>query len=52
MSKKAVEASMVRQGLVARPKRRFRSLTKSDKTAPPAVDLVKRVFAATVINEK
>jgi transposase InsO family protein len=53
VSKKTVEASMVRQELVARPARRQRrSLTKQDKTAPPIVDLIKRVFSATVINEK
>jgi len=53
VSKKTVEASMVRQELVARPTRRQRrSLTKADKTAPPAVDLICRVFSATVINEK
>ncbi len=53
VSKKTVEASMVRQKLVARPPRRLRrSLTKQDKAAPPAVDLIQRVFSATVINEK
>ena len=53
VSKKTVEASMVRQELVARPTRRQRrSLTKQDKTAPPIIDLLKREFNATVINEK
>lgn len=53
VSKKTVEASMVRQELVARPTRRKRrSLTKRDKTAPPIIDLLKREFNATVINEK
>jgi putative transposase len=53
VSKKTVEASMVRQELVARPTRRKRrSLTKQDKTAPPIIDLIKREFNATVINEK
>lgn len=53
VSKKTVESSMVRQELVARPTRRKRrSLTKQDKAAPPAVDLIKREFNATVINEK
>ena len=53
VSKKTVEASMVRQELVARPTRRQRrSLTKQDKTAPPIIDLLQRVFSATVINEK
>ena len=53
VSKKTVEASMVRQELVARPTRRQRrSLTKQDKAAPPLIDLLCRVFSATVINEK
>ncbi len=52
VSKKSVEASMARQGLVARPKRRFRSLTRPDKAAPPAPDLVGRDFSAAAINEK
>lgn len=53
VSKKTVETSMARQELVARPTRRKRrSLTKQDKTAPPIIDLLKREFNATVINEK
>jgi putative transposase len=52
VSKKSVEASMVRQGLVARPKKRFRSLTRADKAAPPAPDLLGRDFSAEHINEK
>lgn len=52
VSKKSVEASMVRQGLVARPKRRFRSLTRPDKAAPPAPDLLGRDFSAHAINQK
>ena len=52
VSKKSVEASMARQGLVARPKRRFRSLTRPDKAAPPAPDLLRRDFSAQAINEK
>ncbi|HWC09730.1 MAG TPA: IS3 family transposase [Acidimicrobiales bacterium] len=52
VSKKSVEASMARQGLVARPKRRFRSLTRADKTAPPAPDLLGRDFSAETINQK
>ncbi|MCA1693158.1 MAG: IS3 family transposase [Actinobacteria bacterium] len=52
VSKKSVEASMARQGLVARPKRRRRSLTRPDKAAPPAPDLVGREFSAPAINEK
>ncbi len=43
--KKTVEASMARQGLNARPKRRGRSLTRPDKTAAPAPDLLGRDFA-------
>jgi len=52
VSKKSVEASMARQALVARPKRRRRSLTRPDKAAPPAPDLLKRDFSAATINEK
>jgi putative transposase len=52
VSKKTVEASMARQGLVARPKRRRRGLTKADKHAPPAPDLVQRDFSATKPDEK
>ena len=52
VSKKSVEASMARQGLVARPKRSFRSLTRPDKAAPPAPDLVRRDFSASAINHK
>ena len=53
VSKKTVEASMVRQGLVARPaKRPRRSLTRPDKAAPPVPDLVKRDFTAPAINQK
>jgi putative transposase len=52
-TKKTVEASMRRQGLAARPpRRRFRSLTRPDKAAPLAPDLVKRDFSASKINEK
>lgn len=53
MSKKTVEASMSRQGLVARPlPRRRRCLTRPDKAAPPVPDLVKRDFSAPAINTK
>jgi putative transposase len=53
VSKKTVEASMARQGLVGRPtRRRFRSLTRPDKAAAPAPDLVKRDFTAPAINVK
>jgi putative transposase len=46
VSKKTVEASMRRQGLVARPKRRRRGLTRPDKAARPFPDLVRRDFSA------
>lgn len=53
VSKKSVEASMARQGLVARPTRtRGRWLTRPDKAAPPTPDLVKRDFTAPAINHK
>ena len=52
VSKKSVEASMRRQELVARPKRRFRSLTRSDKAATPAPDLLRRDFSAQAVNQK
>lgn len=52
VGKKTVEASMARQGLVARPVRRRRSLTRQDKAAAPIVDLICREFNATVIDEK
>jgi putative transposase len=53
VSKKTVEASMIRQGLVARPTRTRRGwLTRPDKAAPPAPDLVKRDFTAPAINDK
>ena len=53
VSKKSVEASMARQGLVARPTRRRRGwLTRPDKAAPPVPDLVKRDFTAPAINHK
>jgi putative transposase len=35
VSEKTVAARMARQGLIARPKRRFRSLTRPDKAADP-----------------
>jgi putative transposase len=52
VSKKTVEASMRRQGLVARARRRRRGLTKADKTAPPAPDLVGRDFSAEAPNQR
>jgi transposase InsO family protein len=36
VSEKTVAASMAAQGLVARPKRRYRGLTRPDKAAKPA----------------
>ncbi len=52
VSKTSVEASMARQSLAARPKRRFRSLTRADKAAPPAPDLLRRDFSAQAVNDK
>jgi transposase InsO family protein len=53
VSKKTVEASMRRQGLMGRAtRRRFRSLTRPDRAASPAPDLVKRDFTASAINVK
>ena len=52
VSKKSVEASMASQGLVARPLRRGRWLTRPDKAAAPIPDLVKRDFTAAAINLK
>jgi putative transposase len=52
VAEKTVADSMARQGLVARPKRRFRSLTRPDKAADPLPDLVKRDFSATRPDEK
>lgn len=46
VSKKTVEASMARQGLVARPRRRRKNLTRPDKRAVPFPDLVRRDFTA------
>ncbi|MCQ3803484.1 MAG: IS3 family transposase [Acidimicrobiia bacterium] len=46
VSKKTVAASMARQGLVARSKRRRRNLTRPDQAAAPAPDLVRRDFTA------
>lgn len=47
-----VAASMARQGLQARPKKRWRCLTRPDKRAVPFPDLVKRDFAAEAPNRK
>jgi transposase InsO family protein len=52
VSEKTVAHSMVAQGLVARPKKRRRSLTRPDKAAAPIADLVNRDFSASKINEK
>jgi putative transposase len=52
VSEKTVAQSMTRQGLVARPKRRFRSLTRPDKAADPIPDLVNRQFTAEKTDEK
>ena len=51
-SKKSVEASMARQGLQARPKRRRRGLTRPDKSAAPAPDLLQRDFTAERADQK
>jgi len=52
VSEKTVAKSMARQGLVARPRRRFRSLTRPDKAADPLPDLVNREFSASKVDEK
>jgi putative transposase len=53
VSKKTVERSMTRQGLVARPgPRRRHWLTRQVKGADPFPDLVHRDFSAEVINQK
>jgi putative transposase len=52
VSEKTVAASMAAQGLVARPKHRYRGLTRPDKAAKPLPDLVKRDFSAKALNEK
>jgi putative transposase len=52
VAEKTVADSMARQGLVARPKRRFRSLTRPDQAADPLPDLVKRDFSASRPDEK
>jgi putative transposase len=45
VSKNTVADSMRRQGLVARPKRKRRGLTKADRRARKAPDLLRRDFA-------
>lgn len=52
VTEKTVAASMARQGLVARPKKRFRCLTRPDKRAVPFTDLLNRDFAASAPNVK
>lgn len=53
VTKKTVEASMVRQGLQGRvPKRRSKGLTRPDKRANPIPDLVGRDFTASEPDEK
>lgn len=52
VSEKTVAASMARQGLVARPKRRFRCLTRQDKRKVPFADLLGRDFTASAPNVK
>jgi putative transposase len=52
VAKKTVEASMARQRLVARRRRRRRCLTRPDKAAPRIPDLVKRDFTASCVNCK
>lgn len=52
VSEKTVAGSMARQGLVARPKRRFHSLTRQDRSASAVPDLVKRDFSAHATDEK
>jgi putative transposase len=52
VSVNSVAESMVRQGLVGRPKRRRKNLTRPDKKARPFPDLVKRDFSAPAPNVK
>lgn len=53
VTKKTVEASMVRQGFYGRkPKGRRKGLTRPDKRADPIPDLVKRDFTASEPDEK
>lgn len=50
VSEKTVAKSMARQGLVARPKKRRKNLTRPDKRAVPFPDLVQRDFTAPAPN--
>lgn len=52
VAKKTVAASMHRQGLVARAKKRRKSLTRPDKRAVPFPDLLRRDFTAESPNVK
>ncbi len=52
VSKKTVEASMARQGLQARTRRRRRGLTRPDKSADPVPDLLRRDFTAEAPDQK
>lgn len=52
VSEKSVAASMARQGLVARPKKRRKNLTRPDKRAVPFPDLVQRKFTAPAPDKK
>ncbi|MFL6119858.1 IS3 family transposase [Actinophytocola sp.] len=50
VSEKTVAKSMARQGMVARPKKRRKNLTRPDKRAVPFPDLVNRDFTAPAPN--
>ena len=52
VSTKTVEASMTRQGLCARPKRRYRGLTSQNPGAVAPSDLLRRDFSAERPNQK
>jgi putative transposase len=52
VTEKTVAAAMARLGLVARPKKRTRCLTRPDKRAVPFPDLVRRDFTAPAKNVK
>jgi putative transposase len=52
VSEKTVAKVMAHEGLVARPKRRRRHLTRPDRAAVPAPDLVGRDFSASAPNVK
>ena len=52
VSKKTVEASMARQGLQARRKRRYKGLTSQNASHTAPADLLRRDFTATGVNQK